>query len=305
LDLIKYKKFQWLNVSEINQDVIGFLKKKYHFHSLDLEDCVSGTQRSKIDEYDKYLFIVLHFPYYNDQSGYFISLELDIFISDKYIITLNKNGHWPILDKLRQAVNSSIKKRHDFLNLGPSFFLYKVLCSLFDNVFPQIDKLNKDIFDMEETIFRQTDRPQNILKDIMTIKRNIINMRRIFLPQRAVIASLNHKLSRFNNSELDLYFDDIVDKVEKLWSNLETAKEVLSSLQDIYESIISHNINNVMKTLTVFSVIMLPLTLIAGIYGMNVPLPFSSQSGTFLFLVLGMFLIVAIMLSVFKWKRWL
>ena len=126
------------------------------------------------------------------------------------------------------------------------------------------------------------------------------------MPQRTVIAQLEHKNKKFLSDDLDVYFDDVVDKIEKIWGNLETLKEFVSSMHATNESFLSHNINNVMKVLTVFSVIMLPLTFITGVYGMNIAtIPLLDNPFSFYIISALMVGIIIFMLVVFKWKKWI
>ena len=124
-------------------------------------------------------------------------------------------------------------------------------------------------------------------------------------PQRGVVAQIEHKNKKFLPHSLEVYFDDAVDKIEKIWSSLENMKELIESLQDTNESIISHTTNNVIKILTVFSVVMLPLTFLTGLYGMNVALPGAESGAIFMVLTGVMIGIVLTMLGFFKYKRWI
>lgn len=140
----------------------------------------------------------------------------------------------------------------------------------------------------------------------MSAKKDIINFRRIIFSQRRVLAELGIRQSRFTPDKLEVYFDDVVDIIEKLWGTLENYKDLIVALQETNESMISHSTNNVIKTLTIFSVIMLPLTLITGIYGMNIAtLPFAASPLAFIIVCGGMMLVVFAMIIFFKWKKWL
>lgn len=160
---------------------------------------------------------------------------------------------------------------------------------------------------IEHEIF-ETAHVRDHLFDIMVTKKNIITLRKILLPQRTVIATLEHKQKRFLPENLEIYFDDVVDQIEKLWNILETQKEVIESLEDTNESLLSHNINNTMRTLTVFSVIMLPLTFLTGLFGMNVQLPFMDSLENiehFWKIIAIMATVSLLMVGIFKLKKWL
>ena len=139
----------------------------------------------------------------------------------------------------------------------------------------------------------------------MTLKRNIITMRAILLPQRTLIGALEHKNRKFVSKELSLYFDDILDAIERQWSLLDTAKEMIDSLQDTHESWLTHKTNAIVRILTVFSVTMLPLTFLTGLFGMNVVLPYQQHPLAFAGLIVGMVLILSGLLGYFAKKGWL
>lgn len=191
------------------------------------------------------------------------------------------------------------------MSKGSGYFLYMIINDLFEACFPILDEMSKTMNALEVEVFHR-DYNRDHLKDILSLKKDIINFRRIIMPQRAIIAQLEHKNKKFLPDNLDVYFDDVVDKIEKMWNNLENIQELVGSLQETNESIISHNTNNVIKILTIFSVIMLPLTFITGFYGMNVEgLPLTGTNSSIQFIG-GILLLVALsMIAFFKYKKWL
>ena len=303
---VKFKKHRWANITTPTEEDIVDLKKKYRFHELDLEDCLSESQRPKIDEYEKYLFIILQFPYYNKRFQRFDTEQINIFIGQNYLITLH-SGHLTPINNIFELCHKSLKSRRTFFGKSTGYLLYEIISALFEASFPIADKIQISLKKIEDEIF-ESDQPRDQLREIMVLKKNIITLRKIMLPQRSVIAALEHKQKRFLPHDLVIYFDDIVDQIEKLWNILETQKEVIESLEDTNESLLSHNINLTMRTLTVFSAIMLPLTFVTGLFGMNVKLPFMealNASDHFWHIIGIMFLIAFLMFGVFKWKKWL
>ncbi|MBN2096765.1 magnesium transporter CorA family protein [Candidatus Peregrinibacteria bacterium] len=297
---------QWVNISKPREEDILELKKKYRFHKLDLEDCLSESQRPKIDEYENYLFIILHFPYYSRRTRHIATEQVNVFIGQNYLITLH-DGHLEELDTIFKKCKKSSKARQTFFGESTGFLLYSLINNLFSSSFSITDKIQLKLKQIEEAIF-ETAHVKDQLFDIMVTKKNIITLRKILLPQRTVIAALEHKQKRFLPENLEIYFDDVVDQIERLWNILETEKEVIESLEDTNESLLSHKINNTMRTLTVFSVIMLPLTFLTGLFGMNVQLPFAEaleHIEHFWSIILAMGVIVVLMVGVFKLNKWL
>jgi magnesium transporter len=306
MNVVKFKNNQWVDIVNPTEEDIAALQKKYRFHTLDLEDCLSESQRPKIDEYPKYLFIILHFPYYNKRTRHIATERINIFIGQNYLITLH-DGHLDEIGKIFHDCKKSIKEKKHLFGASTGYLLYSIISRLFNATFLFTDKMQVTLKHIEQAIF-EVSHMKDQLFSIMVTKKNIITLRKILLPQRTVIAALEHKQKRFLPENLDIYFDDVVDQIEKLWNILATQKEVIESLEDTNESLLSHKINNTMRTLTVFSVIMLPLTFLTGLFGMNVQLPFADALGRiehFWSILTVMGILALVMIAGFKWKKWL
>ena len=232
-----------------------------------------------------------------------MSEEVDIFIKNNVLVTI----HWGALKSLTdmfEECKTGAAKREKIMGHGSGFLLYEVIDELYSDAFPMLDKIERSVASIERDVFNLGEQ-HDMLKDILNTKKNIITFRRVIAPQRTVIAQIEHKNKKFLPEQLEIYFDDVVDKIEKIWNSLENLKELIGSLQDTNESIISHTTNNVIKILTVFSVVMLPLTFLTGLYGMNVSLPLAGHDAVFLMLTGAMVLVVTTMLAFFKFKRWI
>lgn len=302
---IRHKDITWKIIEDYKEPDLEKLQKKYKFHELDIEDCLSAAQRPKIDEYDNYLFLVLHAPEYKGrgQRKRITNSEIRIFVGNNYLITLHNDND--TINKIADKIKKSKKTKEEYMGFGTGYLLYMIVDDLFESAFPlltgiteQVNELEKEVFEMEYTKDR--------LQDILHLKRDLINFRRIIMPQRAVIAQLEHKDQKFLPAKLELYFDDTVDKIEKIWNNIENLQELTSSIHETNESIISHNTNNVIKILTIISVIVMPLTFITGFYGMNVEGLWLAEEGFATFFMTGVLLLVAIsMMIYFKYKKWI
>ncbi|MBU0706187.1 magnesium transporter CorA family protein [Patescibacteria group bacterium] len=305
---IKFKKSRWINLVQPCSEDLAKLAKKYRFHELDLEDCLQKTERPKIDEYDKYLFIILQFPVYSSKYLRFDTEQLNMFIGQDYLITIH-NGELKALNEMADACQQSLKSRRLLFGEKPGtgYLLYEIISVLFDAIFPVTDKIQASLKKIEDEIF-ESKRAKDELFNIMILKKNVITLRKILLPQRSVVATLEHKQKRFLPEDLVIYFDDIVDQIESLWNILGTQKEIIESLEDTNESLLSHNINLTMRTLTVFSAIMLPLTFLTGLFGMNVQLPFTDAHlhvEHFWTIIIIMGIVGIVLFTTFKWKNWL
>ena len=291
----------WYDVVHPSEDNLRSLQRKYHFHELDIEDCTSEHERPKLDTYDNYLFVVFHIPY--GAGGRILKAELNIFIGEDFIVTVH-DGVLDLLTMLRQQLQRSDKKREEFMGKGTGFFLYKVMEQLFDNGFPLVEGITRKLRKIEDTLFAREEGP-DVFREVLTTKRNIITMRTILMPQRTLIASIQHHRASFLGQGLQLYFDDILDAIERQWSLLDSAKELSEALHDTQESWLTFKTNAVVRTLTVVSVTLLPMNIIIGLYGMNVPLPNQHNPVAF-WVILGV--IVAIFSSILvygSYKKWL
>jgi magnesium transporter len=302
-DSIRSGKLSWRNIINPTVETLDALQKEYGFHELDLEDCLSKTESPKIEEYDDYVFVVFHFPVRDPRTENITISSLNIFVGQDFIISLS-NGKLKRLEDFFEKMNEDTQERTSVFKRGSGYLLYLLMDELFDVYNIYLSQLMRSIREIEEEIFEgkiMKDR----LYDIMSVKRQIIHLRRALLPHGPIIISIEQLHKRFINKKLELYFDDVADKINRAKNSLETMSETIETLHDANESLTSHNTNRVMKVLTIFSVTMLPLTLLSGIFGMNVPLPLSEQEGAFLMLIVFMALIMVFTLLFFKMKKYL
>ena len=178
-----------------------------------------------------------------------------------------------------------------------------MLDDLFDYCFPILDKIGHKLDVIEDDVFEG--RSEEVVRDISNVKQEIISYRKIIKPERPTLRVLEGHVERFLPEELELYFDDIVDAAERIWDLLDNYKEVVEALEDTNEAVISHRQNRILQILTIFSVVLLPLTLISGIFGMNVNFPGYGTHTAFWIIVGGMIVTIVGMLGFFRWKRWL
>jgi magnesium transporter len=293
---------RWLNLESPRPLERAWLEEHFAFHPLDLEDVLSRNQRPKIDEYDDYLFIVLHFPVFDKAVGRLNATELDIFVGPDFLITL-PNSTLPPVEYLFERCRSSEEAREALLSKGSGYLLYKIVDDSFDYCFPILRKIGNKLERIEQEIFEG--RSEEVVREISNVKQEIINFRKVIRPQRTVLRDLERTKQRYLAEDLDVYFDDIVDASERIWDMLENYKEVIEALEDSNESVISHRVNDVLRVLTAFSVVVLPLTLVASVWGMNVGVPGEGDSGAFWAIMGGMVALLVTMLAFFRKRGWL
>ena len=294
---------RWLNIEEPTATETAWLAQHFDFHELDLEDVLSTRQRPKIDEYDEYLFMVLHLPRFDKSIGRLNAAELNVFVGSDFVITLPNHPLKPV-GRLFTRLSNSEELREEYLSKGSGYLLYEILSELFDYCFPILDKIGFKLDRLTEAIFTER-RSEEVVRDISDVKQEIVAYRKVIKPERSTLRLLERARTRYLPEDLEVYFDDVVDKAERIWDQLDNYKEVVEALETTNESVIAHKQNDILRVLTIFSVILLPLTLVTGIFGMNVPIPFQTARHTFYDIVVIMLVIVGGMLGYFRLKRWI
>jgi magnesium transporter len=280
------------------------LAERFGWHPLDVEDVLSRRQRPKIDDYadEGYLFTVLHFPAYDRTIQRLNAVELDVFVGPDYVVTLPGAELKPV-SRLFSRYEEDEELRDQIFSKGSGRLLYEVLRDLFDYCFPILDKIGHKLDSLEDDVFEG--KSDEVVRDLSNAKQEIISYRKIIKPERSTLRVLERHVERFFHEDLEEYFDDIVDAAERIWDLLDNYKEVIEALESTNESVINHRQNDILRILTVFSVILLPLTLISGIFGMNVKFPGFDTAWAF-WTVFGVMVCAAIgMLGFFRYKRWL
>ena len=294
--------FTWINIEQPTEEETEYLAQNYPFHPLDLDDCLSRIQRPKIDQYKDYLFVVLHFPVFNKEARVTTPSQVSVFIGQNYLITLHKGELKPLVKLFRECEIDEESRQENFSS-GPGYLLYRIIDRLVDYCLPIANKMLENIEDVEDSIFSNRGRSQ--IKEISMIRRDIISFRRIIWPMRAVIGSLEPKIRRFAKMDLTVYFGDTVDHLDKIWDALDEYKEIIEGLNDTHDSLASNNTNEVMRILTIIATIFMPITLIASLWGMNIPLPFARSDNALLYIVLIMIGIISGMLYFFRRRHWI
>jgi magnesium transporter len=292
----------WIHLERPTQEEMSALAERFGWHPLDVEDVLSRRQRPKIDEYADYRFVVLHFPVYDKTVGRLNAAELDVFIGPDYLVTLPNVELLPVT-RLFARCSEDEELRDNLFSKGSGYLLYHVLDDLFDYCFPILDKIGYKLDRIEDEMFEG--RSEEIVRDISNVKQEIISYRKIIKPERATLRLLERHVERFLPEELELYFDDIVDASERIWDLLDNFKEVVEALEDTNESVISHRQNDVLRLLTIFSVTLLPLTVVTGVFGMNVDFPGESTQVSFWIVLTAMAATIVGLLGFFRYKRWL
>ncbi len=302
VEVVESHGLRWMNIERPRAVDRAWLEEHFDFHPLDYEDVFSRNQRPKIDEYEEYLFIVLHFPRFDKNVGRLNAAELDLFVGPDYLITLPNEPIDPV-EYLFERCRTREELREQYFSKGPGYLLYKIVDDAVDASFPMLRKMGNKLERIEDDVFEGSS--QDVVRDISNVKQEIINFRKIVRPQRAVLEDLERNKQRYMAPDMDIYFDDIVDASERIWQMLEGFKETVEALEATNESVISHRVNDVLRVLTAFSVAILPLTLIASVFGMNVRVPGEGDIAAFWIAVVSMVVLLVTMLAYFRRRGWL
>jgi magnesium transporter len=301
-EIVEAPGLRWINIERPRGADQAWLEERFDFHPLDYEDVLSRNQRPKVDEYDDYLFIVLHFPRYDKTVGRLNAAEVDIFVGPDYLITLPNEPLQP-LEYLFERCRTNEELRESLFSKGSGYLLYKILDDCVDASFPMLRKMGNKLERIEEDIFEG--RSDEVVRDISNVKQEIINFRKIVRPQRPAFRDLERNKARYIAEDLDIYFEDIQDASERIWDMLENYKEVVEALEATNESALAHRTNEVFRLLTAISVIILPLTLVASIWGMNVRVPGEQTTTGFWIIIATMIVLLGGMVAFFRRRGWL
>lgn len=301
---IKQGKLTWINISKVNDESIAYLRDKYKFHHLDIEDIQSESQNPKLDVYKDYLFLVLHFPQWKSATKKIIPHEVDIFVGPDYVITVQHGKHKEIKNFFYRCMNNK-KLKTEWMSKSSGFLLYKLLESLYGQSRPVLNNIGKQISGIENEIFAGEE-DLHAIRQLAMHRRNVLNFRRILDPQRYLVSTLSHTRKPFLDESLSIYFDNVKDYLDKLWVIADTYKETIEGLHLTVESLINQRTNKVIGALTVMSAALLPLTLLSGIYGMNIiGLPYAQDPKFVWAMFGGLAIFILLLIALMKRKKWL
>ncbi|MFA5358956.1 MAG: magnesium transporter CorA family protein [Patescibacteria group bacterium] len=293
----------WVFIDQVGEDAGDYLKENFKFHPLDLEDVLSARQRPKIDVYRYYIFLICVFPYYDAQEKNKIrGREVDIFLTKDCLVTVSKKP-FPVLREIFDKMDKGDKLKKIWLGKSPSFLLYKILEILLRSSNSSLDYWSQKLAEVEDDVYDHE--LKSVAHDLANIRRGVLALRRILEPQKMTINTLVGTRKDFIPVEMVDYFDNIDDYVEKMCVTVENFKDSVDGLHLTNESLISQRTNRTIKILTVISVALMPLTLLSGIYGMNLSrLPYAEQPEmVFGFFGIAILFIITLIFVIYKKGR--
>ncbi|MFZ4440596.1 MAG: magnesium transporter CorA family protein [Syntrophales bacterium] len=310
LNEIKGNNFRWINIDHPSSESVGALAEVSPFHQLALEDCLSKNQLPKIDDYEDYLFIILHFPRYLKERRFSIPMQVAVFLGRDFLVTVHSGDLKPI-NRIFEACRDSEASRSNFMGQTSYYLVYRLILALVDNLLQMAAKVMSDIETLEEKVFDET---VDAVREVTGLRHNIANLRRTIFPLKRVLHELERRIEHFSKDEtMDVYFGDLSDSIDKVWEIIESCKEMSEIYKDTDHIISSDRTNKILTILTIVFTFSIPLTLIGTYYGMNVRIPggledaptFLGPYTTFIIIIAAGVLSVFGMLAVFRKFRWL
>lgn len=276
------------------------LADAFHFHPLSVEDALSEAHHPKIEPYEGYLYIILHGIDFHPGQHEFATRDVDFFLGANYLVTVH-DGHSRSIQKLKEVC----EMHAHILEEGPVALLHRIVDSMIDNYAPELAEIEDQMDGLEEEAILGAG--DNLVRPILAMKRDLAALRRVLIPQRDVVGRLARREFPQISNEMAYRFRDVYDHLVRYSDEAAMFQDRVTGILEGYLSSISNRLNQVMKVLTVMSTIFLPLTVLTGMWGMNVPLPaFPGGEHTQFWWVTGiMATIIGVMLAVFRRKRWI
>lgn len=295
------KNVVWVDMEQPTEADDKILADVFKFHYLTIEDARETRNQPKVEAFPDYLFFIVHGISIDETNPKnFVTKELDGFLGKNFVVTYHHENFLSI-DTVKKQVRASSYA----CARGADYLLHQILDQIVDLYIPIVDEFDETINELEDRVFRMKKTSNDVLQEIMDLKRSVARLIRISSKQMNVLYRISHgEFPLISNAHLPFY-RDVHDHLQRVADLAENYRDLISGLLDIHLSVVANKTNEVMKVLAVFSAIMLPLTLIAGIYGMNVPLPDQTNSFSFWHIVVAMVLFTAILLIYFWRKGWI
>ena len=294
----------WFHTSKPTNKDLENIKDQYDLHAIIEDDLSEINTQDKIDVYDDFMFLVLHFPKFNKKTKTYFSNEFNVILWKDFIISLTKfdTNH---IDKIREEYFEDLKAGKEDFKVSPYYILYVMIDVMYDKVLSGLNKFTRDLGTIESGIFEGRKLNQALIEKLLVKRRNSIVLKHIMVPQEEILVELSKVTLKKYEGELDVYFEDLQYKQDKIMSHIAIANESTVTLSDTYNSLMSIRTNSMISILTIFTAIIWIMTFITGLFGMNVILPGQNSVYTLLFIVWSMVFIAMITLFFFKRKGWL
>ena len=302
MKIIKSEKVTWIDIMPPQKEDVEYLKENFLFHPFILKSVVPPIRHPRFENYGSYLFLVFHYPFYDKEKKETSPRELDILVTRDTIITIHYQTILP-LHAFFVKLSLYEKQRQEFTDEGVGELLYRLLNEIVRSILPKLDRIDEKIEKIEENIFKG--RQKETIAKISALKHDLIDFQRIIQPQARVFEGLKRASEEFFGRHFYPYFDELYNFFVTIKEILETHHQTLNELEETNSNLLSIRTNEIIKILTIFTVILAPLTLVASVFGMNVWLPLKENPNAFWFILSLMGILLALMIIYIKQKKWL
>ena len=304
-NVLKIWKIKWIHLSKPTHHELEEAIKNLDLHEMVEQDLIEPSAHDKIDVYDDCIFLVIHFPKYNEKLWKYLSNEMNIILGRDFIITITK---YPTnnIEKIRQEYEQEIKEEWEEAEeykISPYYVLYKIIDVMYDKILLGLNKFNLDLMEMEKQVFDKSFVDTDLLKKVLIKKRNTVLLKTIISPQEEILVELQKVTANFYEGDLDVYFEDLEYKTSKILGHISIIHENIDSIGEIFNTLTNMMTNKNIGILTVLTVIIWIMTMISGIYGMNIWLPFQNYPGAFIVLMVFMVIMAVLTVLIFKKKK--
>ena len=298
---VKFHQVTWIDFEDPHDEDIAYLQESFSIHPLAIEELVTPTYQPKVVQYDGCLFLSVHIPLFDTNHRTTFPGELDIILTDGYLITSHKHDIYP-LTKFFSELAKNEGRRRLYMSQTPTHLLYAVLDILFNSCFPKLNHIAERLDFVESQVFDEKEK--EMVLEISVLKRDILNFRRTLKPQRSILESLLTKEHPHVANDLKPYFQDLIGTNIRIWNILESNKETIEALEATNNSLLSSKLDLTMKVLTIFSAVLLPMSVYTNMLAMTAAIPFGNSPNAFWIHTIFMLAIAAVTVVIFKWKRW-
>ena len=291
----------WIDLVNPTDEDLNHLKQKYDLHEILISELKEPSTRTKIEIYDRLMFIVYYLPNYNEEEQNSKAIEIDFLLTKDSIITV-RYQNYIMIDQIFDSLKNDLSNY--YLNQTPAHLLYYILEEGLTFSLRQLVHIHDKIQKIEDELFEKENHKE-LIKKIAIIKRDVLNQRLIARPQHSILESLKQKGVQFFGKDLEIYFNDLLGDYEKVWINLDNLKETIESLENTNNTFFESKTNEIVKILTIITFIMFPFSVIPNMFGMNIDfIPFSTSLYGFWYVIALITFITLIFLTIIKIKKW-
>ncbi len=301
MNIVKHNGITWIDFKNPSAEDVNYLKEQFDIHPLVVEEFLTPTYQPKAIVYDHCVYLSIHTPLFDVAKRTTYPGELDIILTRDHLITGHRYSIYP-LEHFFHQLSQSEGKRRMHLSETPAHLLYRILEDLLNSCFPRLDHIAEKLAAIEEQVF--ADHEKEMVREISVVKRDILNFRRTLKPQRSILESITNRDNPLIAHDLKPYFQDLIGTNVRIWNILENDKETIESLEETNNSLLSNKLDFTMKVLTVFSAVLLPMTVYTNLLAISAAIPFGDRPDAF-WIHTGITVLIALVtIVIFRLRKW-